>query len=68
MDGGGMMKITDSLTDMPEWFQFLFGWVVFIILFGWVSLLIWLCGRGEWAWLIVAASALFSLILVANRN
>ena len=62
------MKITDDITDMPEWFQFLFGWFVFTILLGWVALLIWLCGRGEWFWLIIAGSALISVIVTANNN
>lgn len=62
------MKITDELTDMPKWFQFLFGWLVTALLLGWCALLFWLCWKGEWVWFIVAASALASLIMTANRN
>ena len=62
------MKITDDLSDMPEWFQFLFSWLVGAIMLGWIALLVWLVGREAWFWSIIAGSALASLIVTANRN
>ena len=62
------MKITDDITDMPEWFQFLFGWGCYILLFGGIAFLIWLVGKEAWVWLIVAGSALLSLLVMVSRN
>ena len=62
------MKIMDEFTDMPEWFQFLFGWGCYILLFGYIAFLLWLTARGEWFWLTVAGSALLSFVVMVGRN